>query len=149
MNQAQIIGNITANPEIRETPNGHRVASFSIATNRTWKDNNGEKQQDVEYHNVIAWNKLAEIIEKYCTKGKKVFIQWRLQTRTWDDNDGVKRYKTEIIAETMEMLGWGDKKEKATNLDEEFPWEEYKPEPKKKPGGKTPEPEVRIEDIPF
>lgn len=151
MNQAQIIGNLTANPEIRETPNGHKVASFSIATNRKWKDNTWIKQEDVEYHNIIAWNKLAEIIEEYCNKGKKVFIQWRLQTRSWEDTNGIKRYKTEIIAEQLEMLGGWNKKEQDDGWIHDFPDDESQKEEKAKAATKrkVPQEEISIEDIPF
>lgn len=109
LNKAQIIGNLTRDPEVRQTPNGSTVCTFSVATNFTWKDQNGQKQERVEFHNIVAWGKLAEICGQYLTKGKKIFIEGRIQTRDWEGDDGVKRYKTEIIAENMIMLsGRGD-----------------------------------------
>lgn len=105
LNKAMIIGNLTRDPEIRNTPNGATVASFSVATNFIWTDQSGQKQERVEYHNVVAWRKLADICGQYLKKGSKVYIEGRLQTRSWDGNDGVKRYKTEIVAENMIMLG--------------------------------------------
>ena len=104
LNKAQIIGRLTADPEIRTTPNGANVASFSVATNFRWTNQTGEKQETVEYHNVVAWRKLAEIIGQYLKKGKKVYIEGRLQTRSWEGPDGTKKHRTEIIADNMIML---------------------------------------------
>ena len=104
LNRAQIIGNLTRDPELRYTPNGQAVASFAVATNRAYIDGNGEKKETVEYHEVVTWGKLAEICSQLLSKGRKVFIEGRLQTRSWDGQDGVKRYKTEIIAENMLVL---------------------------------------------
>lgn len=104
LNKVQLIGNLTRDPEVRQTPNGTTVATFTIATNRTWKDQSGERQEKVEFHNVVAWGRLAEICQQYLSKGKKVYAEGRLQTRDWEGDDGVKRYKTEIIIENMIML---------------------------------------------
>ena len=104
LNRAQIIGNLTKDPEVRQTPSGTLVASFTVATNHTWKDQNGQKQEKAEFHNIVAWGKLAEICQQYLRKGKKIFIEGRIQTRDWEGDDGIKRYKTEIIAENMIML---------------------------------------------
>lgn len=104
LNKAMIIGNLTRDPEIRNTPAGVPVASFSIATNYIWKDQNGQKQEKAEFHNIVAWRKLAEICGQYLRKGSKIYIEGRLQTRDWTGQDGVKRYRTEIIAENMIML---------------------------------------------
>ena len=104
LNQAQIIGNLTKEPDVRQTPNGSTVATFSVATNYTWKDSNGQKQEKAEFHNVVAWGKLAEICQSYLNKGQKVYIQGRLQTRDWEAEDGSRRYKTEIVADNMIML---------------------------------------------
>lgn len=105
LNKAMIIGNLTQDPELRQTTTGQAVCSFSVATNRTWKDQSGEKQEQAEFHNVVAWAKLAEIITQYVKKGNRIFIEGRLQTRSWEGQDGVKRYRTEIVAENMVMLG--------------------------------------------
>ena len=105
LNKAQLIGNLTRDPEVRQTPNGTTVATFTVATNFTWKDQSGQKQEKAEFHNIVAWGKLAEICGQYLTKGRKVFLEGRIQTRDWEGDDGVKRYKTEVIAENMIMLG--------------------------------------------
>jgi single-strand DNA-binding protein len=104
LNQVQIIGNITRDPELRQIPGGQSVASFSVATNFSWTDQSGQKQDKPEYHNVVAWRKLAEVCGQYLKKGSKVFIQGRIQTRDWEGEDGVKRYRTEIVADKMIML---------------------------------------------
>jgi len=104
LNRAQLIGNLTRDPEMRQIPGGSAVASFSIATNFTWNDQQGQKQEKVEFHNIVAWRKLAEICGQYLKKGSKVFIEGRMQTRDWEGEDGVKRYRTEIVADNMIML---------------------------------------------
>lgn len=104
LNRATLIGNLTREPEMRQTPSGQAVCSFSVATNRSWTDNNGQKQDATEFHNVVAWGRLADICGQYLTKGKKVYIEGRLQTRDWEGQDGVKRYRTEVVAENMIML---------------------------------------------
>ncbi len=104
LNKVMIIGNLTRDPEIRTTPNGTNVASFSVATNFVWKDQAGQKQEKAEFHNVVAWRKLADICGQYLRKGSKVYLEGRLQTRDWEGQDGVKRYRTEIVAENMIML---------------------------------------------
>jgi len=104
LNKAMIIGNLTRDPELRTTPNGTSVTSFSVATNFVWTDTSGQRQKKAEFHNVVAWRKLAEIISQYLRKGSKVYIEGRLQTRSWDDQTGNKKYMTEIVAENMIML---------------------------------------------
>lgn len=104
LNRAQLIGNLTKDPESRQTPNGANVCSFSVATNYAWKDANGEKKEKVEFHNIVAWGKLAEICQQFFKKGKKVFVEGRIQTRDWEGDDGVKRYKTEIVAENAIIM---------------------------------------------
>jgi len=107
LNKVQLIGNLTKDPELRQTPNGNSVCSYTVATNLTWKDSNGQRQDKAEFHNVVSWGKLAEICGQYLQKGKKVYIEGRLQTRDWEAEDGSKRYKTEIVAENMIMLSQG------------------------------------------
>lgn len=99
-----IIGNLTRDPENRTTPQGINVTSFSVATNLIWNDANGQRQEKAEFHNVVAWRKLAEICAQYLKKGSKVYIEGRLQTRDWEGQDGVRRYRTEIVADNMIML---------------------------------------------
>ena len=115
LNRVQLIGNLTRDPEAKQIPGGQMVASFGIATNQVWTDNNGQKQQKVEYHNVTAWRKLAEICSSYLKKGSKVFVEGKLQTRSWEGEDGVKRYRTEIVIDNMIML------DKKGEVDANFP----------------------------
>lgn len=106
LNKVQLIGNLTADPEVRETPNGQKVANFTIATSRKWKDQSGMMQEQSEFHNCVAWRGLADIAEQYMSKGKKVYLEWYLQTRSWDDTtSGQKRYKTDIVADNIILLG--------------------------------------------
>jgi single-strand DNA-binding protein len=105
LNKAMIIGNVTRDPEVRTTPSGQTVASFSVATNFSWTDQGGQRQERVEFHNVVAWRKLAEICGTYLHKGKQVYIEGRLQTRDWTDQNGVRKFRTEIVAENMILLG--------------------------------------------
>jgi single-strand DNA-binding protein len=104
LNKVMIIGNLVRDPEVKTTPSGVSVASFSVATSYVWKDQSGQKQEKAEYHNVVAWRKLADIIGQYLKKGSKIYLEGRLQTRDWTGQDGVKRYRTEIIADNMIML---------------------------------------------
>jgi len=103
LNKALIIGRLTNNPEIRTTPSGQNVTSFGVATNRFWTDRNGQKQKGTEFHNVVAWGRLAELAQKFMQKGGLVYIEGRLQTRNWQDPQGIKHYKTEIIAERVQL----------------------------------------------
>jgi len=106
LNKVMIIGRLTRDPEIRTTPNGTNVASFSVATSFNWTDAQGQKKEQTEFHNVVAWRKLADIIGQYLKKGSQVYLEGRLQTRSWDDKtSGQKRYRTEIVADNMIMLG--------------------------------------------
>ena len=107
LNRAQLIGNVTRDPEVRTTPTGQNVASFGIATNAQWTDAQGSKQVRTEFHNIVAWGKLADICRQYLTKGKKIFLEGRIQTREWEAQDGQKRMRTEIVAENMIMLDRG------------------------------------------
>ena len=99
-----IIGNLTRDPELKNTPSGQSVVSFGIATNLIWTDQSGQQQKKTEFHNIIAWRKLAEVCAKYLKKGSKIYLEGRLQTTDWTGQDGVKRYRTEIVAENMIML---------------------------------------------
>ncbi len=105
-NQTIILGNVTKDPELRYTPNGQAVTSFSVATNRRWtnKETN-QPQEETEFHNVVAWGKLAEICGQILYKGRKVLVVGRLKTRNWQGQDGIKRYVTEIIADTISATG--------------------------------------------
>jgi single-strand DNA-binding protein len=104
LNKAQIIGNLTRAPELKTTTGGQSVCSFGVATNRYWTDSSGQKRDEAEYHNVVAWGKLAEICAQYLHKGTKVFVEGRLQTRNWEDEAGTKHYRTEIVGSEMIIL---------------------------------------------
>lgn len=98
-----LIGRLTRDPEGRTTPSGRPVTSFSMATNKFWTDQSGNKQEATEYHNIVVWGKLAEIAAQYLVKGQEVYVEGRIQTRSWDAQDGTKRYTTEIIADNIQM----------------------------------------------
>lgn len=145
-----IIGNVTRDPEVRTTPTGQTVCSFGIATNQQWTDAQGQKQQRTEFHNIVAWGKLAEICGQYLGKGRKTFIEGRIQTREWEAPDGAKRNRTEIVAENMIML---DRK------DPNAPARPIPQSPQASAASETPaaqaldrgvsDQEIRLEDIPF
>jgi len=103
-NQVILVGNLTRDPELRTIPSGQSVASFSIATNRSWQDQNGETQEQADFHNIVAWAKLAELASQYLAKGRKVMVVGRLQTRSWDGDDGKKNYRTEVVASDINFL---------------------------------------------
>jgi single-strand DNA-binding protein len=113
LNRVQLIGNLGADPEVRSIANGNRVANFSLATSRQWTGTSGDKQEKTEWHRVVLWNnkgsKLADIAERYCKKGDKVFVEGSIEYRTWQDKEGQTRYTTEIIARELILLsGRGD-----------------------------------------
>ena len=97
LNRAQIVGNVTRDPELRYTPNGQAVCSFGVATNRRWRDKDGNNQEQAEFHNIVSWGKLAELMGQLVHKGTKIYVEGRLQTRQWEGQDGGKRNKTEIV----------------------------------------------------
>ena len=105
VNKVILIGNLGADPELRYTPGGRAVANFRMATSRSWNTKDGEKKEETEWHRIVAWDKLAEILGEYLKKGSPVYVEGRLQTRSWEDQSGVKRYSTEIVALEMKMLG--------------------------------------------
>ena len=103
LNKVFIIGNLTADPELKTTPGGQSVTTIGVATNRTWADKTGKRQEQVEFHSVVIWGRQAEIVKQFLTKGSSIFIEGRLQTRNWDDKQGVKHWKTEIVCEQMQL----------------------------------------------
>jgi single-strand DNA-binding protein len=150
LNKAMIIGNLTRDPEIKTTPNGMTVASFAIATNFIWTDQSGQRQEKVEYHNIVAWRRLAEICGQYLHKGSKIYIEGRLQTRDWTGQDGVKRYRTEIIAENMIMLdrmGAGN----SSSMSQQVPPmpNEQSADYGEQTNNEYNEEEIKVENIPF
>lgn len=153
LNKAIIIGNLTRDPEIRTIPSGQQVATFGIATNRVWKDQSGNKQQKTEFHNIVAWGKLAEIASQYLAKGRLAMIEGRIETRTWDGQDGSKRNRTEIVAENLQMGprfqgasgDAGNSFKKKTNNSPA----ETENAPQEQPSAEPEGEEIKIEDIPF
>ena len=140
LNKVFLIGRLAADPESRMTPSGQMVTTVRIATNRVWNNRStGEKQEQVEFHTIVAWRNLAEIISKYLRKGQMAFFEGRLQTRSWQGQDGVKRYRTEIIGESMQLgpKVLGEQPTPQTK-EEEIPIIEEKEDG-----------EINVEDIPF
>lgn len=107
LNKVLLIGNLTRDPELRYTPQGTAVCTFGLATNREWVDASGQKQESVEFHKIVAWNKLAEICSQLLFKGRKTYVQGRLQTRSWQGQDGAERTTTEIVIDEMIAFGEG------------------------------------------
>ena len=104
LNMVQLIGNLTQDPEVKQIPSGASVATITVATNRAWKDQSGQLQEETEFHNVVLWRGLADIASQYMRKGNKVYIRGYLKTRSWDSQDGSKKYRTEIIADDVVLL---------------------------------------------
>ena len=156
LNRATIIGNATRDPEMRYTPNGQAVANFGVATNRRWTNREtNEMQESVEFHDVVAWGKLAENISQMVKKGGPVYVEGRLQTRQWEGQDGAKRQRTEIVASNIIVLGRRGDSQSATNEPPSGPIEEIaqgeeKKSAKKKDSDKPAETEeIDIDEIPF
>ena len=144
MNKAILVGRLGKDPETRYTSSGKAVVNFSMATDFSYKDRNGEKVKQTEWHKLVAWDKLAEIIQQYCVKGQLIYIEGRLQTRKWE-KDGTTHYSTEIVVETMKMLGGGKDRGESSDRNEA-------PAGQSTGGraqGHTPSPEISDEDIPF
>jgi single-strand DNA-binding protein len=128
VNRVHIIGNVTRDPEVKMTPTGQKVASLSVACNEKYKDQQGNQQEKVEYINIVAWRRLAEIIEQYVRKGSPLYVDGKLATRSWDDKDGNKRYKTEVIAQSIQMLssrGDGSQSQGGSNFGKSAPKDEF------------------------
>jgi len=129
LNKATLIGNLTADPELRYTPQGTAVCNFSVATNRTWKNSSGEVQDEATFHRIIAWSKLAEICAQILAKGRKVYIAGRIANRNWEDKEGQKHYVTEIVAEDLIALDSRKREAQVTDVGGEP--EPPEPEPEK------------------
>ena len=104
VNKVILIGNLGSDPEVRYTPDGVPVANFSLATNESWNDKDGQRQERTEWHRLVLWRRQAEVAQQYLKKGSKIYVEGRLQTRSWDDQSGQKRYTTEIVVNDMQML---------------------------------------------
>jgi single-strand DNA-binding protein len=127
LNKVQIIGHLGKEPEMRYTPSGKPVTTFSVAVSRSWNSADGERHSETEWFNVVAWGNLAEICKQYLTKGQQVYIEGRLQTRRWDDKEGVKHTNVEVVANEMMMLG--DRKDHNSTQSSESVAPEDTPEP--------------------
>jgi single-strand DNA-binding protein len=152
VNKVILVGRLGRDPELKYTPSGAPVAKFSLATDESFKDKTGEKQEHTEWHNIVAWNKLAEICGEYLTKGKLVFIEGSIRSRQWQDQAGNKRTSYEIIANQMQMLGSKADSERTPSGGMNRPAPE-RPAPSAPPPSadpiSPPEPEISDEDIPF
>src|ERR1700691_4769432 len=157
LNRVQLIGNLTRDPELRYTPSGSAVCTFAIATNRTWTTDSGEKREEVDFHRIVAWNKLAELCSQFLVKGRKVYVEGRLSTRNWTGQDGTQKSTTEVVIDDMILLdskqsgGWSNQTERHEDSAEpEEEKSEEQPEPAKKPKKKETkevEPENRDEEV--
>ncbi|MDO8577394.1 MAG: single-stranded DNA-binding protein [Candidatus Wildermuthbacteria bacterium] len=152
LNKVFLIGRLTENPEVRTTNSGQEVSTIRIATNRMWTDKQGQKQREAEYHSVVLWGRLAQIAGQYLQKGGLVYIEGRIQTRSWDDSQGQKRYRTEVVAERLQ-LGPRSGADPERDIDRET---EVRQEPSVKEEPKTEEipiieeeGEIDVKDIPF
>ena len=147
LNKVQLIWRVTQDIELKQTPNGQNVTSFSLATNSNYTDASGVRQDQTEFHSIVLWGKLAEIAGQYLTKWRQVYIEWRLQTRNWEAQDWTKRYKTEIVWENLIML-WN--KSDNVSYEQGSSSENYSNEtPAVKKTTPKVEEEISIEDIPF
>ena len=150
LNKVFLIGNLTRNPELKALPSGASVASFGIATNRIWKNQQGEQQKDVQFHNVVVFGRQAEIVNQYLKKGIMAMIEGRIQTRSWDGKDGTKQYRTEIVGERIQFgprnaarpAGDGFVKEEAPDQNPSSAHQEL-------PEINMDEGEIKPEDLPF
>lgn len=149
LNKVFVFGNVTRDPELKALPSGSKVCSMSLATNRVWKDKDGRKQEQPDFHNIVLFNRTAELAAQYLKKGSSVFIEGRLQTRSWDGTDGKKNYRTEIIAEKMQF---GPKTGPSTNVYRAPDKDSGKNDSQDDGGIETidyPDDEANLEDIPF
>jgi single-strand DNA-binding protein len=147
LNKVMLVGNLTRDPELRHTPNGKPVSSFGVATNRRWKNEAGELQEETEFHTVVVWGRLAEVIPQILKKGHRVFVEGRLRTRSWEGQDGAKRQRTEVVMENFIPLTPKGAKEveeivEAVSIPEE-------PTEKKATKDSVEEEEIDLDEIPF
>ena len=162
VNKVILVGRLGQNPEVRYTPSGAAVANFSLATNESWTDKSGQKQERTEWHKIVVWGKLAELCSQYLSKGRQAYIEGRMQTRQWQDKDGVTKYTTEVQAQTVQFLGGaanagagaGNYEPRANNQNNGFAANEAQAAaaPLTGPGpgpGMNEEPSFTEDDIPF
>lgn len=157
LNKVQLIGRLTRDPELRSTTGGQSVASFGVATNRTWTDKNGAKQEDVQFHNVVVWGRQAEIVNQFLTKGALVYVEGRLQTRAWQGKDGANMKTTEVVAERVQFgpRAAGSSSPNQSNRSNPSNQSNNTPDSQEKPGDDLPSididdsKEINSEDLPF
>lgn len=158
LNKVQLIGNLTRDPELRYTPSGNAVCTFSLATNRNWTTDSGEKREEVDFHRIVAWNKLAELCSQFLVKGRKVYVEGRLSTRNWTGQDGQQKTTTEVVIDDMILLDSKGNAGAGANTNEahtEAPRaerpakQEKKEEPEEVPPPAPSDDEVMPDDIPF
>ena len=142
LNKAMLVGNLGRDAEVRYTSGGTAVATLSLATTETWKDNAGQKQERTEWHRIIVWGKTAEALEQYLVKGKQILVEGKIQTRKWDDKDGNTRYTTEIKSDRITLLGSGGRRDESDQRRGNDDTEESA-------GKESASPELTEEDIPF
>jgi single-strand DNA-binding protein len=133
VNKVIILGRLGADPETKNISSGSTVTTFSLATSEAWKDREGQKQERTEWHRVVVWGKLAEICGKYLAKGRQAFVEGRLQTRSWEDQQGNKRYTTEIVANNVQFIGGSAQATNSSGFDQpssgDNPFADFAPEP--------------------
>lgn len=144
VNKVILVGNLTKDPELKSLPSGSSVASFSIATNRNWKDANGGKKEEVQFHNIVSFGKQAETIAQYMAKGSQIYIEGRIQNRSWEGNDGKRNYRTEIVIENFQF---GNSKGRSEESQE--PEKEEESVQAGEPTSDYPENDIDPNDIPF
>jgi single-strand DNA-binding protein len=120
VNKVILLGRLGQDPELKYTPGGAAVCNFSLATTESWTDKQGQKQEKTEWHRIVVWGKLAELCNQYLSKGRQAFVEGRLQTRSWDDKDGAKRYTTEIMANTVQFIGGATANNNQTTTDRSY-----------------------------
>ena len=147
LNKAIVIGNLTRDPELKSLPSGIKVCSFSVATNRVWKDKNGARQESADYHNIVVFGRQAETVAQYMKKGSSILVEGRMQTRSWDDKGtGEKKYRTEIIADRTQF---GSKGTPSNNAPATTAPSSEAPKEDDMGGIEYPEEDINPEDIPF
>jgi single-strand DNA-binding protein len=147
LNKAFLIGNLTRDPELKALPSGINVCSFSVATNRVWKDKNGEKQEAADFHNIVVFGRQAETVAQYMKKGSQVMVEGRMQTRSWDDQaTGTKKYRTEVIADRVQFGTNSSNRTEASSTSKANASEDDKEELETI---EYPDEQINVEDIPF
>ena len=148
LNKAMIFGNLTRDPELRALPSGMNVVNFSVATNRVYRDRDGKKQEQADFHNVVVFGRQADTVNQYLKKGSSVFVEGRMQTRSWEGKDGEKKYRTEIVADRVQFgpKGGGTR---STSGGQAGSHDEAEPETQGSAGIDYPKDDINPDDIPF